>query len=290
MKKIISGILAGIIAISVSASALADGIDVIINGKPAEFDNTPFISNNRVFVPMRDLFETIGATVLWDDNAQCAVASLGDKTICFTIGSNVVTQNGDEYVSDSVCQLVGNKTFVPLRIILELLDFTVNWNGNDNKVEIETPPSSDSIENENKPVQDENQDSMISVSEYELKVLELVNIEREKNGLSALTWNSKLAEVARTHSMDMAERNFFSHTNPDGKSPFDRIKAYGISYSRAAENIAVGQSTPEEVVESWMNSEGHRANILNSSFTSLGVGYHKSNSGYKHYWTQCFTG
>ena len=280
MKKILSGILAGIISVSASASVLAGNIDVIINGKETNFSNTPFISKNRVLVPMRDLFESIGATVSWDDNAKCATATLGNKTIEFIIGSNVITQNGTEYISDTVCQLVDGKTFVPLRIILELLDFNVNWDGSDSKVEIETPPSTDS---------GTNQDNISSASEFEIKVLELVNVERTKMGLSSLVWDSKLADVARSHSRDMAERNFFSHTNPDGKSPFDRLKSFGISYSRAAENIAAGQGSPEDVVKSWMNSAGHRENILNASFSKLGVGYHKSDSGYKHYWTQCFT-
>ncbi|MBQ2896855.1 MAG: hypothetical protein IJE46_00840 [Clostridia bacterium] len=191
-------------------------------------------------------------------------------------------------MSDVACELVDGKTFIPLRIILELLNFDVHWDGENNKVEIETPPSNDSgeIENENQDIQT----NVSTASEYELEVLELVNAERKKNGLSSLSWDNRAAEVARAHSKDMADRNFFSHTNPDGKSPFDRLKAYGISYKSAAENIAAGQATPQEVVKSWMNSEGHRANILNKTVTKLGVGYYKSNSGYKHYWTQCFLG
>ncbi len=125
---------------------------------------------------------------------------------------------------------------------------------------------------------------------YELKVLELVNAERAKYGLSALSWNDELAQVARAHSKDMATRGFFSHNTPEGKTPFDRIKSAGISYRSAGENIAAGQKTPEEVVEAWMNSEGHRANILNSSYTQIGVGYVTGNGSYSTYWTQNFIG
>ena len=146
-----------------------------------------------------------------------------------------------------------------------------------NVPEIETP------ETEN------NQQPEISANEFELKVLELVNAERAKQGLSALTWDSSLAAVAEAHSLDMAQNNFFSHTNLKGQSPFDRIKAFGISYSYAAENIAAGQKTPESVMNSWMNSEGHRKNILNGNLTRLGVGYVKGGS-YGHYWTQVFAG
>ena len=127
-------------------------------------------------------------------------------------------------------------------------------------------------------------------SEYELQVLELVNAERAKHGLKPLSWDNALANVARAHSQDMANRGFFSHNNPDGKTPFNRIQAAGISYRSAGENIAAGQKTPQEVVNAWMNSEGHRANILNNNYTKLGVGYVSSSSGYKTYWTQNFIG
>lgn len=122
---------------------------------------------------------------------------------------------------------------------------------------------------------------------FEKQVLDLVNEQRAQNGLSALVWDDALASVARAHSEDMRDRHFFSHTNPDGLSPFDRIKSYGISYRSAGENIAAGQTTPAEVVQAWMNSSGHRANILNEGYTKLGVGY-ASGGSYGHYWTQNF--
>ena len=133
-------------------------------------------------------------------------------------------------------------------------------------------------------------DIEINASAYELEVLDLVNAERAKKGLSKLTWSDELANVARAHSKDMLNRKFFSHTNPDGQSPFDRMRAAGIRYSSAGENIAAGQRTPQEVVNAWMNSEGHRANILNASFTKLGVGYVTGNGAYSTYWTQNFAG
>lgn len=121
----------------------------------------------------------------------------------------------------------------------------------------------------------------------EQEVLALVNSERAKNGLSALSWADDVAAVARAHSSDMINRGFFSHTNPDGESPFDRLKNNGISYRTAAENIAYGQKTPADVMSAWMNSSGHRANILNKNVTELGVGAVKNNNG-TIYWTQVF--
>lgn len=127
-----------------------------------------------------------------------------------------------------------------------------------------------------------------SASASEAKqVLALTNAEREANGCGALTWNAKLASAAQKHSADMAANDYFSHDSQDGTDPFTRIKAEGYSYRAAAENIAAGQPTPEAVVDAWMKSEGHRANILNCSLTELGVGVAKG-GGYGIYWTQDF--
>jgi uncharacterized YkwD family protein/spore coat assembly protein SafA len=123
-----------------------------------------------------------------------------------------------------------------------------------------------------------------SVKTVEREVIRLCNIERQKAGLAPLTENWELSRVARDKSMDMAQKNYFSHTSPTYGSPFDMMKAYGISYRSAGENIAKGQTTAQQVVNSWMNSSGHRANILSSSFTQIGVGYYASG----HYWTQMF--
>ena len=123
-----------------------------------------------------------------------------------------------------------------------------------------------------------------AVSEFEAQVVELTNVERAKYGLAPLEMYSPLMAVAREKSEDMARNNYFSHTSPTYGSPFDQMKAAGISYRAAGENIAQGQRTPEEVVQAWMNSEGHRANILKANFTHIGVGYVENGN----YWTQQF--
>lgn len=125
-----------------------------------------------------------------------------------------------------------------------------------------------------------------SQTAYENKVLELVNVERAKQGLKALQMDESVRKVARLKSEDMRKNNYFDHTSPTYGSPFDMLKKFGISYSSAGENIAQGYRTPEQVVTGWMNSPGHRANILNASFTHLGVGYDSNG----HYWTQMFIG
>ena len=125
-----------------------------------------------------------------------------------------------------------------------------------------------------------------SVSSYESEVVRLVNAERAKYGLAPLSHNWELSRVARYKSQDMADKGYFSHNSPTFGSPFDMMKAFGISYRTAGENIAKGQRSPAAVVNAWMNSSGHRANILNSSYTQIGVGYVATGN----HWTQMFTG
>ena len=124
------------------------------------------------------------------------------------------------------------------------------------------------------------------VTSYEKEVIRLVNEVRAENGLRELTYNWELCRVARYKSQDMKDNRYFSHTSPVYGSPFQMIKSFGITYRSAGENIARGQRSPQEVVNAWMNSSGHRANILNSSFTHIGVGYVSNGN----YWTQMFVG
>lgn len=126
-----------------------------------------------------------------------------------------------------------------------------------------------------------------SLKSYEDEVTRLINLERTKRGLPALTTNWQLARVARYKSQDMIDKNYFSHTSPTYGSPFTMMQNFGLRFSAAAENIAYGQRTPQEVVTAWMNSPGHRANILSASCTQTGVGAAKKANG-TIYWTQMF--
>ncbi len=121
-------------------------------------------------------------------------------------------------------------------------------------------------------------------SEYVDAVISLTNKERQKAGLSALTAYPELNDVANVKAQDMNEKGYFSHTSPTYGSPFDMMRDFGIKYKSAGENIAQGQRTPEEVVNAWMNSEGHRANILSKDFSHIGVGFEETG----HEWVQMF--
>ncbi len=124
-----------------------------------------------------------------------------------------------------------------------------------------------------------------SVSSLEKQVVELVNQERAVYGLPALTLSATLSDGARLKSRDMQQSRYFDHNSPNYGTPFEMMKSLGITYAAAGENIAMGYSTAEAVVSAWMNSPGHRANILSENYTHIGVGYVASGG----YWTQWFT-
>ncbi len=123
-----------------------------------------------------------------------------------------------------------------------------------------------------------------STAAYEAEVVRLVNQKRAEYGLKPLSQDWQLSRVARYKSQDMKDLGYFSHTSPTYGSPFQMMKSFGISYRTAGENIAKGYASPEAVVNAWMNSPGHRANILNSTYTHIGVGFVSSGN----YWTQMF--
>ena len=133
---------------------------------------------------------------------------------------------------------------------------------------------------------------------FEQRVVELVNLERAKKGLPPLKRNSELDYAARYHARDMVEDDYFSHDTFDRVNgglvwkcgPFERIRLYYTGYSKAGENAAAGYATPEDVVGGWMNSPGHRANILDPAYREIGVGYYYGNATYRHYWVQDFGG
>ena len=120
----------------------------------------------------------------------------------------------------------------------------------------------------------------------EAAVVELVNQQRAAYGLQPLTISAELCKKARMKSQDMAQNRYFDHNSPTYGSPFEMMRSLGISYRSAGENIAMGYATAQAVMQGWMNSEAHRANILSANFTTIGVGYVANGN----YWTQWFIG
>lgn len=142
-----------------------------------------------------------------------------------------------------------------------------------------TPPSEDANTPENKPEADKE----LTFAE---QVVELVNQERTKAGLNAVTLDQKIASAALVRAKEI--ETSFSHIRPNGSKFSTALTEQGVTFKSAGENIAWGQKSPEAVMQAWMNSEGHRANILNKNFTKIGVGYYQNAAG-RNFWTQLFT-
>lgn len=149
-----------------------------------------------------------------------------------------------------------------------------------------TNPSQDKTSGEKDPTTPTNQAQEIEKdsSQFAEKVLDLVNQERSKAGLSSLSMSEELSNMAMVKAQDMYNNNYFDHNSPTHGSPFDMMKEFGITYNTAGENIAKGQTSPTQVMKDWMNSPGHKANILNNSYTHIGISY------YNNAWVQEFTG
>lgn len=153
----------------------------------------------------------------------------------------------------------------------------------------ETPPVPEIPEQEETPSvpetpeQEETPDSNVML-QLEQAAGELVNVHRAENGLKPLTISADLSVKARIKSRDMKENGYFDHNSPTYGSPFALMQSLGITYRSAAENIAMGYRSAEAVVNAWMNSPGHRANILSAIYTTMGIGFVDG------YWTQWFIG
>lgn len=146
---------------------------------------------------------------------------------------------------------------------------------------------SDKLQPQPQNLEPEAQQKADAETQFEREIIRLTNVERSQKGLAPLKTHAELSKVARLKSEDLRDKNYFSHDSPTYGSPFDMIKKFGIKYLSVGENIAAGYSTPEQVVQGWMDSEGHRANILDKNYTHIGVGYAKGGS-YGHYETQLF--
>lgn len=208
-------------------------------------------------------------------NGSCDLNSIfGQNGSCDL--NSIFGQNGSADLNSLLNQILGNFNF---------------GNGNNQGGTQKPGNGNNQGGNQNKPdtsVPDIDVDSSLSstAQSYISQIVTLVNAERAKNGLSALTYDSTLQSAAQVRAQEIVSS--FSHTRPDGTYYSSVLKEFGVSYRRSGENIAWGQKTPEEVVTAWMNSSGHRANILNAGYNKIGVGCNISASG-TIYWSQLFT-
>lgn len=254
--------------ISLSAAASAEGnISVYLNGEELTFPQPPIIYNDYTLVPFRAIFEKLDMTVQWFESEQRVTAQKEGLSITLFIDNPVMTVNSDTIQLAAAPIIYNDYTLVPLRAVSEAAGAEVLWNEETKTVKITTARS--------------------ETEDWGMRVLELTNNIRAEHNLAPLIWDDALAAIAKKHCEDMAERDYFSHDTPEGKSPFDRMKESGIRYVYAGENIAAGHYSPEEAVNSWMKSDGHRENILSPNYKSLGVSFARGGS-YGIYWAQEF--
>lgn len=249
-------------------------------------NNSCALSQNSNFIPAENLLDCLGMKAEWDAENKCLYAENGESELSINLNSCELWLNGECINLDSAPFEENGKVFVSAQTICDVLSCIHKFDGINGVVigsgNILCPTAEPTQTPAVQPTQ-----APSNLSDMEQEVLTLVNKVRSENGLSPLAWADDVANVARAHSKDMIDRSFFSHTNPDGLSPFDRLNNNGISFRSAAENIAYGQRTAEAVMDAWMNSSGHRANILNKNVTEIGIGAAKNQNG-TIYWTQVF--
>ncbi len=260
-----------------------------VNGEAVQLENAPFIQNDRILVPLRAISEALDCYVDWD-GLSCTVTIIGGGIVLPTVKPTAVPTakptSAPTAVPTAAPTVTPAPTAQPTVVPTSAPSAQPTVIPTPAPTVSPVPTAQPTAAPTSKPTAQPTS-APASEREMEKEVLSLVNSVRVENGLSALSWAEDVANVARAHSSDMITRGFFSHTDPDGLSPFDRLRNSGISYRTAAENIAYGQRSASEVINSWMNSSGHRANILNKNVTEIGVGAVKAQNG-TIYWTQMF--
>lgn len=266
--------------VNVNVLMTLDSEWAMINSEPFKLEQAPIIIGGRTMVPLRFITEALGLEITWEAETRSVLVEKDGSIIRLFIDSHKAELNGKIIEVEVPPTILNGRTLVPVRFVSEVLGYTVGWEGLTSEVTISGYKPS--AESEVKPE---------SSIEYEFanEVLRLVNIEREKLGVSPLSMSSELLKVAIVKSQDIVDHNYFSHTSPTFGGLRELLEYHSITYRRAGENLATGQKTPESVVNAWMNSEGHRTNIMNPEFNTIGVGIVAGGMYGGYTWTQLFT-
>lgn len=276
----------------------------VVNQKSILLDQPPVILAGRTMVPLRFISETLGARVEWESNHRQITLLYPNLEVLLHLNQHAALVNQQKISLDVAPIVLNGRTLVPLRFISETLGFKVDWIEETNSVSISgtilhesgrTAIASNQTDADNPP------DSVIlhqrffsdlsttQDNQLEYEVIRLVNLEREKHNLSPLSTCDYLMTVAQAKSADMYDNNYIAHTSPVYGSLTDLLNYFHIDYRLAGENIAAGQQSPSEVVEAWMDSPGHRQNILNPDYHRIGVGAVEGGPYNGITWTQTFT-
>ncbi len=279
-------------------SISANTITVFVDGKKVHFsDVEPIIEDGRVLVPLRAVQESFGSTISWDQQSR-KITSLKTKgnqqtRLVYQLDFPYVIQNyqnGSQQQQlvekiDVPAKLVQNRTMVPLRSATESMGYSVHWSQKEWTVTIKSNSSIKPLESQLQyPISGDTR----RLVEMELDIFFLTNAQRVRHGLKPFILDLDVNEVARKKSQDMHDQRYFDHHSPVYGSPFEMLTQFGITYRSGGENIAAGYQSAQAVVTGWMNSEGHRKNILNTGYERIGVGYFYGANGYRSYYTQMF--
>ncbi|MDW7660540.1 MAG: stalk domain-containing protein [Bacillota bacterium] len=252
----------------------------MINSEPFKLEQAPLIIGGRTMVPLRFITEALGLDITWEPETRSVLVEKDENLIRLFIDSHKAELNGKTIEVEVPPTILNGRTLVPVRFVSEVLGYAVGWEGLKSEVTITGSKLFTGIEIK--------QETSIEY-DFAYEVLRLVNIERQKAGISSLNMSSRLLEVATVKSQDIVDHDYFSHTSPTFGGLRELLVYHSITYTRAGENLATGQKTPEAVVNAWMNSEGHRANIMNPAFNNIGVGIVAGGKYGGYTWTQLFT-
>jgi len=301
MKKILSVVLVLVLSFAIvpAIAVYASGeITVTIDGVPVEFEGQqPVIVSNRTLVPVRGVFEEMGFAVIWNNEARQAMLMNGRYIVVLTIGSDVFTVNGASHTLDVPAQIIGGRTMIPLRAVLERVGYNLDWDGNTQTVIItdltananqpRVATESSSIILPDRRLTDEERQTWIAeynelggASAFELEAVRLVNEIRIENNLSTVEMNVTLMMSARFYTQTMANlRTGLGHNmGPYGVEGASHgasanvAAAFGGRLGWNGGNGAAGHGTPQALVSGWMNSPGHRAYMLSPEHRFIGIG------------------
>lgn len=255
-----------------------------VEGNTINCEVAPQIVSGRLMVPVRDIFESVGANVSWDAETKTIHGVKEATTIDMRIGDGAYYLNGElNYMSDGLPLIIDGRTLAPARMVAETFGYNVDWDAGTKTVNISASTNQTTTETTTEA----------TTEDYKKVMLELVNKEREAAGLEPLELKDRLCRAAQDHCEDMAKNNFFSHVSPTKGDITKRMRSFGVNTSQyyVLENCHAGEPSGntsreiiQNVVNSWMNSTYHRAAILREDITALGVGQCNG------YWTINFAG
>ncbi len=277
MKKILTLVLAMILMLSTLTVSADSDIVLTVDGKVLETDVPPVIKNDRTMVPFRAIFEALDIEVNWSDALRKAYATSNGVTVILTVDSDKMVVNDTIITLEVAPFIMNDRVLVPARAVCEALECTVTWDPGKRIAAVKTK---DYVEPEPQPEPSFTEtiggdpEYIVKESDYVNELLNAINAERVSLGLMAFDYDQSIQAVASAHCADMANRDYLDHTSPDGVTLSQRLDNADIYYVSATENLASGFTTSQKVLDAWMNSPKHKANLMSGEFTKIGIGFY----------------